>query len=323
MKKGTKTALLAAGIAAGAAVSVAWYTTIHRLMTIALSREELKPKDLEKGRARLTGSPELSQAMETILQYAAELEKKEFETLEILATDGIKLVGHWRSPANPKRVIIAMHGWRSSWAQDFGAIADFWYDNGCAVLYAEQRGQGGSGGDYMSFGLLERFDCRDWAAYIHERTNGSLPLYLAGISMGATTVMMATGLELPPSVHGVIADCGFTSPNAIWKHVAEQNLHLPYALYGAAADALFRQKVQLKSDEYSSLDALRTCTVPVLFIHGTDDHFVPIEMTFENYKACASEKRLFVVPGADHGLSYAVDRDGYQAASLDFWQHFD
>lgn len=65
------------------------------------------------------------------------------------------------------------------------------------------------------------------------------------------------------------------------------------------------------------------CTVPVLFIHGTDDHFVPIEMTYENYKACAAPKRLFIVPGAGHGSSYFVDRDGYERAIKAFWDDYD
>ncbi|MBQ9964776.1 MAG: alpha/beta fold hydrolase [Clostridia bacterium] len=321
MKKHTKGLLTAAGIAAGAAVLGALYNvTIHKLVELALNREEPKVIDPEKGRDLIMGSSELSKTLSTIMDRAAELEQRDSERLELVAHDGITLVGHWIAPPQPKRVIIAMHGWRSSWSHDFGMIADFWYEQGCAVLYAEQRAQGGSGGDYMGFGVLERFDCRDWATFIHERTGGKLPVYLAGISMGATTVMMATALELPSSVCGILADCGFTSPHAIWKHVVEENLHLPYGLYSAAASELYKRKVQFKADEICCTDALRNCTIPVLFIHGTDDRFVPVEMTYENYKACAAEKQLFVVPGADHGLSYLVDREGYETAVKEFWQ---
>lgn len=320
MKKRTKQALIASGIVAGsAAIGALYHITIQKLMNIALDREEPKNIDMERGRDLLMGSSELSHVMSTIMDCAASLERRECETIEIAAQDGIKLVGHWRSPKHPKRVIIAMHGWRSSWSQDFGMIADFWYDNDCAVLFAEQRGQGESGGDYMGFGLLERYDCRDWATYINERVGGTLPLYLAGISMGATTVLMATGLQLPDTVHGVLADCGFTSPSAIWRHVVQQNLHLPYALYGAAASELCKRKIQFKSDECTCMDALETNRIPVLFVHGTDDKFVPVEMTYENYKACTAKKRLFVVPGADHGLSYLIDREGYENAVKVFW----
>ncbi len=321
MKKLTKGLLAAAGITAGTVAAGALYRlTVNKLIELALNREEPAMIDPEKGRNLVMGSSELSKVLSVIMDHAAALEKRESERVEIVAHDGIPLVGHWIAPPEPKRVIIAMHGWRSSWAQDFGMIADFWYQSGCAVLYAEQRAQGGSGGEYMGFGVLERFDCRDWAAVIHERVGGKLPLYLAGVSMGATTVMMAAALELPPSVRGILSDCGFTSPHAIWKHVAEENLHLPYGLYSAAANELYKRKVQFKADEITCPDALRSTRVPVLFVHGTDDKFVPVEMTYENYKACASDKRLLVVPGADHGLSYFVDRDGYEAAVREFWQ---
>ena len=212
-----------------------------------------------------------------------------------------------------------MHGWRSNWSQDFGTIAPFWFDNDCAVLFAEQRGQGNSGGDYMGFGLLERYDCLDWINWVNERTEGRLPIYLGGVSMGATTILMTAGFELPENVQGIVADCGFTSPHAIWKHVVENNFHLPYGLYSRAAKDIYEKRNQVPSDSYSTTKALANCKVPVLFIHGTDDNFVPIEMTYENYKACVSEKRLFVVPGAEHGMSYLVDKDGYETAVKQFW----
>jgi len=219
--------------------------------------------------------------------------------------------------------LIAMHGWRSSWSQDFGMIAPFWLESGCAVLFAEQRGQGNSGGEYMGFGLLERFDCLDWIGWVNERTEQKLPLYLGGISMGASTVLMTAGFDLPENVRGIIADCGFTSPRAIWKHVVENRFHLPYGLYSRAANDICKRRIQVPSDAYSTVEALRSCAVPVLLIHGTDDRFVPVEMTYENYKACSSEKQLFIVPGAEHGTSYLVDTAGYETAVRSFWNSYD
>jgi len=64
---------------------------------------------------------------------------------------------------------------------------------------------------------------------------------------------------------------------------------------------------------------MQNCKVPILFIHGTDDNFVPIEMTYENYKACTAPKKLFIVPGAEHGMSYVMDKDGYENAVKLFW----
>ena len=164
----------------------------------------------------------------------------------------------------------------------------------------------------MSFGLVERFDCYDWINWVNATESDKLPIFLAGISMGATTVLMAGGFKLPENVKGIIADCGFTSPVAIWKHVVEKNLRLNYKLRKATINKLCKKKLKLNVEEYSAIDAMKNCEIPVLFIHGANDKFVPVEMTYENYYACQARKKLFIVPGADHGMSYYVDKEGYE-----------
>lgn len=322
MKKTTKRFLLGAAVAASlTTLGAAYRSSAHSLTKFAIDREE--PKSVAKNKERMIDSSELSQIMENLESASQKLKALDCEQVEIQSADGIKLVGHWYFKGNPRRVIIAMHGWRSSWSHDFGLIADFWHNNGCAVLYAEQRGQGNSGGDYMSFGLLERYDCLDWINWVNERTGGAFPIYLNGISMGASTVLMAAGLELPENVHGITADCAFTSPDEIWRHVVENNFHLPYGLYSSVAYDIFKRKLKVDSKSYSCTEAMKKCKVPVLFVHGTDDRFVPIKMTYDNYKACAAPKRLFIVPGAEHGLSYVVDTKGFQSAVKNFWRDCD
>lgn len=323
MKKSTRNILIGTGIVAttAAALGVAYHYTTKYLMKLALDREG--PKSAAKDKEKMMSSGDLSETVAAIMESAKVLESTEHEQVEITAQDGTLLVGHWYCPENAKRIIVAMHGWRSTWSQDFGAIAPFWFENDCAVLFAEQRGQGNSGGDYMGFGLLERYDCLDWIGWINERTEGKLPIYLGGVSMGATTILMTAGFELPENVKGIVADCAFTSPHAIWKHVVENNFHLPYGLYSRAAKDLCRRRIRVESDSYSTQKALQKCSVPVMFIHGTDDHFVPIEMTYENYKVCSAPKQLFIVPGAEHGMSYLVDKDGYENAVKQFWDDHD
>lgn len=309
---------LAAGIATYRAVSC--FIT-KKLVSIALDRK--KPKSTAKSRKWLTGSKVCEEMLATVEQAAARLAESDCETVEIVGRDGARLVGHWQSCEHPKRVIIAMHGWRSSWNKDFGLISEFWHDQDCSVLYAEQRGQNNSGGEYMSFGLMERYDCLEWIQWVQARMGEGIPIYLAGISMGASTVLMAGGLTLPPAVHGIMADCGYTSLHEIWKHVVTHNLHLSYKVRENMADDLCRKKIQVGTKDYSTVKAMQITRVPVLFIHGTADGFVPIEMTYENYTACVAPKRLLVVPGADHGMSYLIDRTAYEAATVAFWKDFD
>lgn len=321
MNKNAKIALIGSGVAA-AAMGAASLTLTNSLVKVALDRE--MPKATERSRQRLTGTEGLGEMLETLSEAGEVLKSSGTETVEIISSDGEKLAGHWQPREDAKRVIIAMHGWRSSWASDFGLIAPFWRENGCSVLYPEQRGQGNSGGDHIGFGLTERYDCLEWIRWVNRRTGAKLPIYLAGISMGATTVLMAAGLELPENVRGIIADCGYTSPHDIWKHVMNRNLHLPYGtLTRSVVGRACRRRIHMGPKDYSCTDALKNSRVPVLFVHGADDHFVPVEMTYENYKACVSPKRLLIVPGAEHGMSYLVNRQGYEEALQAFWQEND
>lgn len=323
MKIETRKVMKLSGIAIAATTvaSATAYLTTRLLTREALDRDE--PRVFQKAGNLISGTQSGNAFQEELRKAAEKLAQKENETVEITGHDGVPLVGHWIPCENAKRVIIAMHGWRSAWYKDFGMVSNFWERNGCSVLYAEQRGQGNSGGDFIGFGPIERYDCLDWIHWVSKRCGTELPIYLCGVSMGATTVLMAAGLDLPENVHGIMADCGFTSPHAIWKHVANNNLHIPFRLRGILADTLYERKTQSDAAYESTVDALRHCRIPVMLVHGADDHFVPLEMTYENYAACASPKKLFIVPGADHGMSYFMDKEGYEAAGLDFWRQYD
>ena len=322
MKKSKKNLLIGSGITVGivsAAAAVSRGVT-KKLTSIAMDRPA--PNVSEKAASAVSGTDYQSPFSLKRKEAAERLLEKEHELVELEARDGEHLVGHWFCRENAERTIVAMHGWRSSWADDFGLTADFLLNHGCNILFAEQRGQNQSGGDYMGFGLLERYDCADWAAWVQARC--PLPIYLSGVSMGAATVLMASGLPLPENVRGILADCGFTSPHAIWEHVAKDNLHLSYSeARRKTIDAICAQRLNGESANYSCEDALKECKVPVLFVHGSDDRFVPVEMTYQNYKACASEKRLLIVPGAGHGESYYKEPANYERAVLQFWKAFD
>ena len=323
MKKNKKNFLLGTGIALGsiAAISSISYFITKKMVTVALDRQA--PKSSPASMKLLTGDANIEEKLNFLTENSKILEEKELEVVEITAQDGTVLVGHLYKNKKAKRTIIAMHGWRSSWARDFCLIHDFLFENDCNVLFVEQRGQGESGGDYMGFGLTERYDCLDWINFINSTEMKKLPVYLMGISMGATTVLMATGFQLPPNVKGVIADCGFTSPNDIWRHVA-QNMKILYTGFmGEIASAICKRKINVAPDEYSTVTALSNSNIPVLFIHGTEDKFVPIDMTYENYKACVAPKSLFIVPGAEHGTSCFVAKEEYENQLKLFWSKWD
>jgi len=309
--------IMALGVTAAGAMS---HAATRELVKIAIDREYPR-KVTPIARKRFTGGWEDPQFVQAAERAARRLALRQMQSVEIHARDGETLAGHWYPCEGAKRVVLAMHGWRSSWDHDFGMVADFLHKNGCSILFAEQRGQGGSGGACMGLGALERYDCADWAAWLSKK-EPVLPMYLAGVSMGATTVLLAAGLPLPDTVRGIVADCGFTSPQDIGRHVVENNLHMSFSLRARAADAMCRKKNREGIRSCSTVEVLQTAKIPVLLIHGADDTFVPVSMTYENYKACAAPKELLVVPGADHGMSYFVDRKRYEDALKAFWQKY-
>lgn len=322
MKKRMRWAIIGSGVVAGAAALAesARQVVTEYFVGIAMNRKAPPyPAGAEK---RITGSCVDVALLKQLEEAGQRLAQREHEAVRLKSGDGTVLLGHWFPVEDCKRVIIAMHGWRSSWARDFGPVMDFFQENGCSVLCPEQRGQGGSGGEYMSFGLTERYDCLDWANWVRDKMPGA-PVYLCGVSMGASTVLMAAGLELPGNVRGIIADCGFTSPSAIWEHVAKNHLHLRYELCNGPARRKWRRRIAVDMDAGSCVEAMKACRVPVLFVHGEEDHFVPVEMTYENYAACAAPKELLIVPGAEHGMSYLTDREAYEARVQEFWRRFD
>ncbi len=320
MNKLTKALLIGSGVAATAAAASCG--AVKLLVDCALDRE--MPKAVPRLQNAFTGGGFGTEEDWISIGAASNtLRGMEHETVELTARDGVKLVGHWFERPDSKRIIIAMHGWRSAWYKDYSLSAPFWMAQGCSILFAEQRGQNDSEFPYIGLGLTERFDCREWAEWADRRCGGELPIYLSGISLGATTVLMAASLPMPKSVHGIVADCGFTSPQEILKFVAGKNLHLPYGLLSGMVSHFFRKKLNVAPDSYSTTQALSETTLPVLLIHGSGDRFVPVEMTYENYNACAGEKRLLIVPGAEHGMSFSRDGESYKNAVLSFWNEFD
>lgn len=332
MNNNTPKKMLGIAITGAATAAVVSHKITKGLVSLAVDRDSPKDNSEEhkipdkiqhKAAAIFKGSETNALFTQTIESAARKLAEEPHEIVEITAGDGQIMKGHWFPKENASRIIIAMHGWRSSWSHDFGLISSFFKENGCSVLYPEQRGQGASGGTHIGLGILERFDCRDWIDWVNEHNLDGKPIYLAGVSMGATTVLMTSGLELPNNVSGIIADCGFTSPHDISKHIVENNLHMSYGIRGQIADTLCKEKNQIGTKAYSSVCAMKENRIPVLFIHGADDTFVPVTMTYENYKACAAPKELLIVPGADHAMSYYVNREKYEEAVKAFWGKYD
>lgn len=231
------------------------------------------------------------------------LRKHHSRELTMISFDGLKLRGRWVAAENPRGTILLVHGWNGRVESDFTGIIPACYEMGMNLLLIDQRAQNGSQGKYMTFGVKESQDVADWVRF-HNKTFGDLPLVLGGVSMGAATVLMATGRELPPNVCGVVADCGFTSPWEIFKDVAKRKAHIPtfpilyFVRFWCQVLAGYDPKA------YSTVTAMKKNKLPVLLIHGLADDFVPCHMSQTNYDACQSVKDIVLVESAGHAWSY-------------------
>jgi len=238
------------------------------------------------------------------------------EDVYVKSFDGLTLHGYYLPQEGATKTVLFFHGYTSHALKDFSLIFPFYRKRGFNILTVDQRAHGKSEGRYMGFGVLERRDVLSWVEYINRRSEQKILLH--GISMGASTVLMASGSPLPENVIGIAADCGFTSPYDILAHVGKQYFHLPAFPLIPLADMVCKQKAGYSFNEYSTLDAMKTNRLPVLFIHGEDDTFVPAAMSKMAYEACQAKKRLFVVKGAEHGLSYTVDPERCEKELGDF-----
>lgn len=240
------------------------------------------------------------------------------ERIRIRSDDGLLLTGYFLSAENAKGTLLLLHGYRSDPFCDFGYSIRFYHSLGWNILAVCQRAHGESEGRYITYGIKERFDVRDWTLYLADRFGPLHRIALIGISMGSATILMSLGTELPSNVKCAIADCGFTSPHDQFVHILKTRLHLPCQPTLALAETFAKLFAGFGFRDYSTLDALRKNRLPVLFVHGEKDTFVPPRFTQQNYAACAAEKKLITVPEAGHGLSYVYATEACQTALRDF-----
>ena len=239
-------------------------------------------------------------------------------TCQIVSHDGLKLQGKYyeMNPGAPLELMF--HGYRGNAERDLCGGVQRAFDVGHNVLIVDQRTAGHSEGKVISFGVNESKDCLRWIDYAVQTFGSEQKIILTGISMGASTVLMAAGQELPEQVIGVLADCGYTTAEEIMKEVIKKmklppELAYPFVKLGAKLFGHFDLEAA------NATAAMKCCKVPVIFAHGDADDFVPCWMSQKNFDACPTFKKLVIIPGAGHGLCYPVDPVGYVAQLKEFF----
>lgn len=239
------------------------------------------------------------------------------EHVFIHSRDGLRLHARYYHLRDGAPLEIECHGYRGSAIRDFCGGSEISRARRHNLLLIDERAHGQSQGRVISFGVNERFDCLDWIDYAVRRFGPDVRILLGGVSMGAATVLMTADLPLPPNVVGIVADCPFSSPEAIIRRVA-RDMRLPAPLLMPIVRLSARMFGKFNLRAASAVQAVKRAPVPILIIHGEDDRFVPCEMSREIQSANPGRVALHTFPGAGHGLSYIVDTPRYVRIVNDF-----
>ena len=254
---------------------------------------------------------------EQFVAWMKETREMPCERVSITSFDGLTLRGKYYEYKKGAPIEMLFHGYQGNSERDLCGGVQRCFALGRNALLIDQRGSGESDGHVISFGINERKDCLRWIDFAIEKFGKDCKIMLGGISMGASTVLMAAGEPLPENVVCALGDCGYSSPKEIIQKVVKEmrlppKLLYPFIKLGAKAFGKF------DLDEASPVKAMETCKVPVLLLHGDEDDFVPFAMSEQIFNACTSTKRLVPIQGAGHGLAYPKNPAAYIAALKEF-----
>lgn len=260
---------------------------------------------------------EVDQSQEPILQTEWLYEQSNYDDVYITSNDGYKLHAlEIENPTPSSKWLIAMHGYRGEVIE----ISDYGYNfylQGYNILLTEQRSTGESEGTYTTMGIKEQYDLLNWIDYIITKDKNS-KIVLFGVSMGASSVMLATGHELPSNVLVAIADCGYTSVIDEFTYVLDYFANLPKFPIVTSANAVCKLTLGFSLYDGNIIESVKKSTTPTLFIHGDADDFVPFYMLDELYSAHSGDKEKLIIEGAEHARSSSINPELYWQTVWEF-----
>ena len=250
------------------------------------------------------------------------MEGTSFVRLSLTARDGTPLAGYYLAAPEPsRRTAVLVHGYGAN-AGLMANYAQFYREDGFNVFMPDNRSHGASGGRWIGMGWLDKDDLISWLPLLCEKIGSSGQILLHGVSMGASAILMMNSRELLPQVTCMIADCGYTSAWDEFLHQLKTMFGLPSfpLLFIASCEA--RLAAGYDFQEASALESVKNARVPIFFIHGDSDVFVPTAMAYELYEAASCERELWIVPGAQHAMAYYMDPPEYSRRVRRFYEKY-
>lgn len=241
--------------------------------------------------------------------------KVKFSRLQITSFDQLNLVGYYHDAGSDKTAII-VHGFGGS-HQEMQQYCKLFYQKNFNILVVDNRAHGESEGKCIGFGWLDRKDILSWIEYLNSNQPDN-KILLFGLSMGATAVCCATGEDLPTNVNAVISDCAFDNANKQIDFVM-RNKKVILKLFKKHLYSFTKRIHGFDIYNADAIKQVKNTKIPILYIHGKEDSYVPIENIINLYNSTPENLReKYIVDDADHAMSYSVAGVLYEKKISDF-----
>ncbi len=247
------------------------------------------------------------------------INEQNIENIDLQSSRDYTLKGYYLPADNDsKKFVILSHGYRSNHWGDPANFVKFYHENGYNVLSVDHVASGESGGDYVGFDYFESEDLLLWVDYVIGRFGDDIKIMLHGVSMGAATVCKCSS-KVQSQVKLIISDCAYTGAKQQFTSVVESvGIKKATPVLVNTFNAMNKAFAGYDLKDTDVLHDLKNSKVPMLFVHGGDDTFVPTKMVYELYDACGKDKDLLIIEGAKHAQSFMTDEETYKAKIIEF-----
>ena len=259
------------------------------------------------------GFTEFNGEMKRLIGY---LSDRTYEEVCVKSFDGLTLYGKYYHATDGAPVYLGFNGYRGTAERDLCGAARIAEITGQNLLIVSQRAHGKSQGHTISFGVKEQYDVLAWVDFCIEKFGKDVKICINGVSMGASTVLFASGLELPKNVFSVVADCPYSAPEDIIKKVLK-DMRLPVKIFMPFMRMSARIFGGFSLKGASAIESVKKAKIPILLMHGEADRLVPVQMSEEIAKVNQLVER-HTFANAPHGMSYMADEERYLSIVKDF-----
>lgn len=244
------------------------------------------------------------------------------EKIAVETQDGYTLIAETFPAEEESHVwILVLHGY-TGWKEEMYPFAYWYHEQGYQILVPDLRCQGESEGDFIGMGWTDHFDCVLWVNYILSR-DADARIVIHGQSMGASTALMMAGDERTSNkITAVISDCAYTDAYSMFGDKITEWFYLPPFPIVDTACFVLRMRGGYNLKDASAIDAVAKSRIPTLFIHGSEDDMISVQMSQDLYDAAGGPKELLIVEGAGHAQAQDKDPEAYYGAIAAFLEEY-